>query len=231
MACGAVLVAAGRSQRMGFNKTTASLAGQMVLLWSLGVIDAVQPISGIVVVCSEENREPIRDTLRERTFRSPVDLCLGGETRADSVRNGIAALATDVDLVLIHDAARPLVTPELLRAGIERARTCGAAVAAIPVTDTIKCVDDDVVEATVERSRLVAAQTPQIFCRAWLDAAYRRLDQSGRAETFTDEAGLLEWAGYQVHVFPGCVENLKLTTPFDLAVAELILAQRNRPAS
>lgn len=229
MTCGAVVVAAGRSQRMGFNKTMAILAGRMVVLRSIDVLDSIPRISRIVVVSSLENREPLGDALRAQDCRAGVALCPGGETRAASVRNGVSSLPADVDLVLVHDAARPLITAKMVCDGIECATAHGAAVAAIPVTDTIKRIDEQhVIERTVDRSHLVAAQTPQVFRRDWLKAAYERFDQSGGEQSFTDESSLLEWAGYEVHVFPGSPENIKLTTPFDLALAESILTRRNR---
>jgi 2-C-methyl-D-erythritol 4-phosphate cytidylyltransferase len=129
--------------------------------------------------------------------------------------------------VLIHDAARPLVTPELVRRAIAAALRHGTAVAAIPVTDTIKQVaSDGRVVTTPERSTLVAAQTPQVFRLDWLREAYRRA--GAQWVTATDEAMLLERAGFPVFVFPGDPENLKLTTPLDVAIAELILERRMR---
>ncbi|WP_040667627.1 IspD/TarI family cytidylyltransferase, partial [Nitrolancea hollandica] len=152
-----------------------------------------------------------------------IAVCRGGATRQESVAAGITRLPATVDLVLIHDAARPLVTPELIRQGIAMARQHGSAVAAIPVVDTIKQVDPEGrVLATPDRATLYAAQTPQVFRRDWLAAAYKR----ARDLPVTDEASLLELAGLPVYIYPGSPENLKLTTPIDLLIAEALLSER-----
>lgn len=232
MTCGAVVVAAGRSQRMGFNKTTAVLAGRRVVFRVLDVLESVPDISTIVVVASSENRVLLEEQLSSESYRTPIRCCLGGATRHESVRNGVSEFAEAVDLVLIHDAARPFITPELIRAGIQSAGTAGAAIAAIPVTDTVKLVDDtNVITRTIDRSHLFAAQTPQVFRRDWLERAYQRLDSSPETATFTDESSLLEWAGFDVHVFAGRPENIKLTTPFDVAFAEALLNRSEQVVS
>ncbi|HVX29531.1 MAG TPA: 2-C-methyl-D-erythritol 4-phosphate cytidylyltransferase, partial [Nitrolancea sp.] len=137
---------------------------------------------------------------------------------------GVAALSPAIDLVLIHDAARPLATAVMMAEGIRLGRAAGAAVAAIPVSDTIKIVAaDGRVERTPERARLFAAQTPQVFRRDWLEASYAKLQSSPEPPSITDEASLLEWAGYPVQTFPGDPRNIKLTNPFDLTLAEALL--------
>jgi 2-C-methyl-D-erythritol 4-phosphate cytidylyltransferase len=232
MVCGAVVVAAGQSRRMGYDKTMATLAGRFVILRVLDALNLVDDVAHIVIATSPETTSTLRQALDRESFRMTVELCPGGESRAESVRNGVAALPASVDLVLIHDAARPLVIPALLERGIVEARACGAAIAAVPVTDTIKQVGDDlVVEQTLDRTCLFAAQTPQVFRRDWLAAAYRRLDASIDLGSFTDEASLLEWAGYPVRIFPGSTDNIKLTTPFDITLAEAILLRNEGRAS
>jgi 2-C-methyl-D-erythritol 4-phosphate cytidylyltransferase len=139
----------------------------------------------------------------------------------------VSALSREVDLVLIHDAARPLATADLMCEGLRFASSSGAAIAAIPVRDTIKEVaPDGVIERTPDRVRLYAAQTPQVFRRDWLEESYRKLHVAGAELAFSDEAGLLEWAGYRVSIFPGSPENIKLTYPIDLLVADAILRSR-----
>ncbi len=231
MRCGAVVVAAGQSLRMGFNKTMTELSGRLVVLRVIDVLGAVPEIDPIVMVTNDENLTELRSCLLSESYESHVCCCLGGAVRQESVRNGVEALPTSIDLVLIHDAARPLFDPVMVRRGLEAAHECGAAIAAIPVTDTIKRVDETgAIRATLDRSQLFAAQTPQIFRRDWLSHAYQQIDDSGDVAAFTDEAGLLEWAGYEVRVFPGSAENIKLTTPFDLTLAASILAQREEHA-
>jgi 2-C-methyl-D-erythritol 4-phosphate cytidylyltransferase len=231
MRCGAVIVAAGRSQRMGENKTMIPLAGRPVIVRVLDALDAVSRISAIVVVANEDNFGGLETMLGPLSYRVQSRLCLGGETRQESVRNGVNALPGNVDVVMIHDAARPLVTPDLIQNGIAAAEEFGAAIAAVPVTDTIKLVETgQTISRTLDRSQLYAAQTPQAFRRDWLQCAYARFDAEHADREFTDEAGMLEWAGFEVHVYPGSAENLKLTHPFDLMLAETVLAQRDRVA-
>ena len=141
----------------------------------------------------------------------------------DSVGAGVDALDPSCDLVLIHDAARPLVTPALVRGTIAAARAHGAAIPATPVTDTIKRIENEVVTATVDRSVLAAVQTPQVFRRDWLLEAYQALPSGTEA---TDESAVLEIAGYPVHIVPGDATNLKLTEASDAVVAEALLRDR-----
>ena len=232
MRCGAVVVAAGRSQRMGANKLMLPLAGRPVVLRVLDTLSMVPEIVATVLVTNAANLSELEFLVNEEPYGEITEFCLGGETRQESVRHGVASLPDDVDLVLIHDAARPLVTPDLIRAGIASGESFGAAIAALPVTDTIKLVESgDVIARTLARHTLHAAQTPQVFRRDWLAAAYGRLHEESAERAFTDEAALLEWAGYEVHVFPGNAENIKLTRPFDVTLAETVLAQREQVAS
>lgn len=212
---------------MGFEKTMMPLAGRPVLRHVLDRLCSVPAIAEIVVVTSPEQFDAVRTLVATLTATPSIVLCAGGATRQESVERGVSALTPSSDLVLIHDAARPLVTSVIVEAGIRCASVCGAAVAAIPVSDTIKLVAaDGLIEATPERARLYAAQTPQIFRRDWLAASYARMHAAPRDAAFTDEASLLEWAGYAVRIFPGSFENIKLTNPVDVMVAESILARR-----
>jgi 2-C-methyl-D-erythritol 4-phosphate cytidylyltransferase len=221
MPCGAVLVAAGRSARMGFDKILTLLSDRPVLAYSLELLAAMDAISEIVVVTSPDKLDRVQ---RLAGRRAHVRVCPGGETRQASVERGVAALSPAIDLVLIHDAARPLATAVMMAEGIRLGRAAGAAVAAIPVSDTIKIVAaDGRVERTPERARLFAAQTPQVFRRDWLEASYAKLQSSPEPPPITDEASLLEWAGYPVQTFPGDPRNIKLTNPFDLTLAEALL--------
>ncbi len=228
MTCSAVVPAAGRGQRLGGReKPLLPLAGRPALAWVLEALSASGVIAEIIVVASEANREAVESLCTALGLSLPVQVVIGGAERALSVRAGVEHVPDDRRYVLIHDAARPLVTPELVRRAIAAALRHGAAVAAIPVTDTIKQVaSDGRVVTTPERSTLVAAQTPQVFRLDWLREAYRRA--GAQWVTATDEAMLLERAGFPVYVFPGDPENLKLTKPLDVAIAELILERRMR---
>lgn len=225
MTCGAIIAAAGSSQRMGtVDKIMAELAGKPVVQWSLDVLLASPDISEIVIVSSQRNLDPIETLLRGMQPSKSVRACLGGPTRRDSVEVGVSALSDDVDMVLIHDAARPMLTNDLVTRGVQSARAHGAVVAAVSLADTIKRVDrGGQVMETLDRDELVAVQTPQVFQRDWLTAAYRSI--SDALPAVTDEASLLERAGFTVWTYPGRVENIKLTTPPDFVVAEVLLAR------
>jgi 2-C-methyl-D-erythritol 4-phosphate cytidylyltransferase len=211
----------------GQDKTLASVAGRVAIQWVLDAFANSDRVEELVVATSDRNRDGVRGLIESTPFIVPVRVCRGGETRLQSVLAGLGHLSPQIDLVLIHDAARVLVTPDLIQRGIVMGERYGAAVAAAPVTDTIKRVgvDDQVLE-TLDRSMLRAIQTPQVFRRDWLAAAFQKCEGTGL--DFTDEAGMLEWAGYPVRVFPGAVENLKLTTAIDFTLATALLAERGR---
>lgn len=224
MSCGAVVPAAGSGIRFGQgDKTMLQLAGRSVLEWVLHALATEGEVQHVVIAVSRINQFPVVELITRLQLPVDVTTVMGGETRMDSVRAGVDALPDTVDQVLIHDAARPLVTPDLIRDTIDAARRYGAAIPGVPVPDTIKQVDGDVVARTLPRSELVAVQTPQVFRRDWLLAAYDSLEDSSDA---TDEASILERAGYQVRVVPGDPTNIKVTTQSDVAVAEALLQMR-----
>ena len=154
----------------------------------------------------------------ERGWTKVAQVCAGGRRRQDSVAAGLAEI-TDCDWVLIHDGARPFVTPELIKRGLESAKETGAAAAAVPVTDTIKLAGDDrIVRETPPRRYLWTAQTPQVFRFALITEAYRKAKGD-----VTDDASLVERAGYKVKLYMGSYGNIKITTPDDLTLAEVIV--------
>ena len=210
----ALVVAAGRGERLGkpVPKAFANLAGRPMVEWSVATLQRVAAVTEIVVALPPGVAAP------HGTIGVP-----GGSERSHSVRAALAA-ATDGDVVVVHDAARPLVTPELVSACLEALGDADAAIAATPVTDTIKeCADGRVVR-TLDRSRLWAVQTPQVFRRA---ALQRALDQGDDAiGAATDDASLVEAMGGTVRVVPAPRDNLKVTTELDLRVAELLLGER-----
>ncbi len=216
---GAVIVAAGESRRMdGIDKVFALLGGQPVLLRVLAPFQKSARVDRIVVVASRENVEKCRQILTGNEWNKVRKVCPGGARRQDSVRAGLNELR-DCEWVIIQDAARPLVTQELIESGLEAARETGAAIAAVPVKDTIKTAGEDhIVQTTPDRSNLWAAQTPQVFRFDIIDRAYREIDTE-----VTDDASLVEQAGYKVKIYPGSYRNLKITTRDDLACAEALL--------
>ena len=221
---GAVIVAAGRSERMGgVDKLFASLSGQPLLAHVLNVFQNCPRVDEIVLVLGETNLERGKNLLTERSYPKVTDVCLGGARRQDSVLEGLRRLES-CSWVLLHDGARPCVTENLIVEGLSAAQETGAAIAAVPATDTIKIVgDSNLIESTPARETLWQAQTPQVFRRDLLLEAYKQVDSD-----VTDDAALVESLGYRVKVYRGSYDNIKVTSPRDLDIAELILRdQRN----
>ncbi len=211
----ALLVAAGSGERLGADKPKAFvvLAGKPMLHWS---VEALQAAGLPVVVATPPNAY---------TYGEGIVEVRGGATRSESVRNALAA-APPSDAVIVHDAARPLVRPELFTRCLEGLQNAEAAIAAVPVTDTIKEAGrDGVVQRTADRSRLWAIQTPQAFRREALERALNVRDEV--LQQATDDAWLVERQGGRVVIVESTPENLKVTTPHDLRVAELLLAERD----
>jgi len=219
---GAVIVAAGASQRMGgLDKVFAPLGGQPILDRVIDAFQKCRSIDQIVVVVSQYNLKTGQQLATKHEWSKVTDVCPGGERRQDSVAAGLKYL-TDCQWVVVHDGARPLVTADLIEQGLEAATETGAAIAAVPVTDTIKVAGDDlIVQGTPPRGNLWAAQTPQVFRSDIIIDAYRQ----ARYEV-TDDARLVEQLGYKVKLYPGSYGNIKITAPDDLALAE-ILWQKN----
>jgi 2-C-methyl-D-erythritol 4-phosphate cytidylyltransferase/2-C-methyl-D-erythritol 2,4-cyclodiphosphate synthase len=225
MRWGAVIVAAGRGRRMGApgNKVFLPLGGRPILAHTLAAFEACAAVEAVAVVVAPGERERAAEICAAAGCRKVTAIVEGGAERQDSVRAGLAAL--DTDGVLVHDAARPLVTPERIDACRRAAEAHGAAALAVPVKDTIKVADDEGwIVATPERRTLWAVQTPQAFVRAELAEAHRLALADGVAAT--DDAMLLERLGRRVAVVEGDYGNLKITTPEDLWLAERLLARR-----
>ena len=185
---------------------------------------AARSVALVVVVAPPTDVAQVRGLLDNVQVSADLRVIAGGTTRQESVRAGLHALPDDVDVVLVHDAARPLVPVELVEAVVAAVNSGSTAVVpALPVTDTVKRVDlDEVVVQTVDRGELRAVQTPQGFARRVLEAAY---EAAGALES-TDDAGLVERYGVPVQVIPGAEEAFKVTRPLDLVLAEALLAQR-----
>jgi 2-C-methyl-D-erythritol 4-phosphate cytidylyltransferase len=196
--------------------------GRPLLAWTLAAFKRCEAIDQVVVVASEESVERVQAFAKEWRFDKVTDVVVGAVERQGSVRAGLDA-ASQATIVTVHDAARPLVTAELISRGVSLARETGAAVCAVPSRDTLKEVDGErpIVSATLDRSKIWMAQTPQCFDRAWLAEAHARA-----TSTMTDDAALVEAAGHKVYVFEGDASNLKITTPDDLIIAEALLRER-----
>jgi 2-C-methyl-D-erythritol 4-phosphate cytidylyltransferase len=215
---GAIIVAAGSSQRMrGVDKLFAPLAGRPVLAHSVAAFVSHPSIGETVVVTSSANEEATRALVAELAPRARV--VLGGARRRDSVRAGLEALA-DCEYVVVHDAARPMVTAALIDAALEGAREVGAALCAVPITDTVKRSEPSGrVSSTVTREGLWLAQTPQAFRTDLLLRAHRTVELD-----VTDDAALIELLGEPVKLVLGSTRNLKISQPEDLALARALLA-------
>lgn len=220
---GAVVVAAGRSSRMGgADKLFAPLWGRPLLAYTLAAFQACPQVGQIALVLSQANLSPGRELACREELDKVTAICLGGERRQDSVRAGLLALSP-CDWVVVHDGARPLVTADLIQRGLAAAAATGAAVAALPIADTVKEVGDgDLVRRTLPRQGLWAVQTPQVFRYDLLLQAHQ--SASSGQEEVTDDAAMVERLGCPVRVFLGSPRNLKVTTPEDLALAEAFLS-------
>jgi len=219
----AVLVAAGRGERMGAGRAKAflPLAGRALLLRAAEAFESAPEVEAIVAVVPADEQRAARDLLAP--LRKVTAVVAGGATRQDSVRAGLEALPFAFDgIVLVHDAARALIEPALIASVVRAAAETGAAIPVLPLVDTIKRVRDGAVGETLDRSELAAAQTPQGVRRALLQEA---LDEAARKGiTVTDEAMAVEHLGRRVAAVVGSPRNLKITTPHDLRWAELLLA-------
>ena len=217
---GAVIVAAGSGVRMGgIDKVFASLSGRPIIAHTLAVFQGCDTVRGIVLVLSASNLQRGRDLVREYGFDKVGDVCPGGERRQDSVRLGLEQLPA-CDYVAVHDGPRALVTAELIERGLEVAQETGAAVPALPLSDTVKeAGPDGLVVRTLDRSRLWAVQTPQIFRCDLLLRAHREVTADA-----TDDASMLEALGVPVKLFPGLRTNIKITAPEDMEIAEALLS-------
>jgi 2-C-methyl-D-erythritol 4-phosphate cytidylyltransferase len=220
----AIIVAAGESQRMGgVDKVFAMLGGKPILSRVIDTFQKCPQIDRIVVVVNAKSIEKVRQLVKENQWSKVSDVCAGGKRRQDSVAAGLKRLK-EGGWVVIHDGARPLVTADLIERGLEAAKETGAAVAAVAVTDTIKMVGDgEIVRQTLPRRNLRAVQTPQVFRKDVINQAYRQA--SGDV---TDDASLVEQAGHKVKLYPGSYDNIKVTTPEDLTLAEILLKKYER---
>lgn len=224
----AIIVAAGGSVRMGIadSKQFIPLLGYPAIEYTLRAFEKCHFIKEIVVVCREQDKERIRLIADENGFSKVSSLVEGGASRAESVRNGIKAASSKAKYFAIHDGARPLITVEEIERVIEAAFETGAATLGVPVKDTIKIVDGyNKIESTPLRSQLRAVHTPQVFERELYQFA---LENAGdNMINFTDDCSLIEHMGGEVEVVKGSEENIKLTTPIDVVIAESILRERH----
>ncbi|WP_026100113.1 2-C-methyl-D-erythritol 4-phosphate cytidylyltransferase [Fortiea contorta] len=224
-----LIPAAGVGKRMGSdrNKLLLTVRSQPIITWTLKAADAASTISWIGIISQPADWDDLKTILAQLQLSKPVELISGGATRQESVYNGLQALPPDATRVLIHDGARCLATPNLLDSCAHAIQHCSGLIAAVPVKDTIKVVDDNgVIQSTPDRRKLWAAQTPQGFDVSLLKQCHAEGVRQGWE--VTDDAALFEKCGIEVQIVQGEETNLKVTTPQDLAIAEFILKSRER---
>lgn len=222
--CAAIVAAAGSSTRMGQDKIMLDLAGEPVIVHTLRALELCPHIHEIVVVTREELIVPISKLCADAGLTKVSKVILGGATRVHSVRLGTLEVSERAELIAIQDGARPLVTQRVLSEVIQTAAKCAAAAPAIPVKDTLKRASDGIVQETPDRSEFYAVQTPQVFEADLIRAA---LHQAVEQELpITDDCSAVERLGMKVTLTAGSEENIKITTPTDLIIAEALLAGR-----
>lgn len=212
-----IIAAGGSGNRMGQPKQLLPICGKPMLEWTVEAFKQVKEISGIVIVGAG------------RDLHLSDLVCESGPERTDSIRNGLRLVPKDCDIVLVHDGARPLITPEIIKSSIEECKKYDAVAVGVPVKDTIKQVSRDrsptcpTIEQTLNRNILWQAQTPQVFKYSLLTEAYKQA--KGNA---TDDSKLIEDLGIPVRMVMGSYENIKVTTPEDIIIAEAILCSRRQ---
>jgi len=223
--CGAVVPAAGQATRMaGQGKLFYELDGMPLIIHTLLVLNACPDIDEIVVAARSEDIVALSGFCRRYGADKVRHIVCGGDTRPQSVLNGLMALSGKAELAVIHDAARPFVTPELVSGVIALAAQCGAAALAVPPKDTVKMAAGGRVQSTVSRDAVMLAQTPQVFNVGLIKGALTKSLQQNWEDT--DDCGAVERMGMTVSLARGSYENFKVTTPEDLIFAEALIKNR-----
>ena len=222
----AIIVAAGSSQRMGFDKLLALLGDKPVLAHTIDAFERTPSVEEIILVARAERVAEFEELVRQHGFKKVRCVIAGGEQRHNSVRAGLERVNEDAIHVAVHDAARPLVTPDQIEQVFELARLHGGAALAEPITNTLKRADENcVVTGSVPRENLYAMQTPQIFARDLLNQAYGSIGAANLS--VTDEVSAVEHLGGKVVLLPNEEWNVKITYPRDLLLAQAVLARRS----
>jgi len=210
---------------MGFDKLFVAIAGKPVIAHAIRAFERAGSVDGIIVVAREDRHDEIKTIVRDENFKKVRTIIPGGKYRQDSVRAGLEHLDAAARYVAVHDAARPLVTPEQIERVFEQCRVHGAAAIADPINETVKRADTALlVTDSVDRHQLYAMQTPQIFERQLIDDAYRAVYADG--VSVTDEVSAVERLGRKVLLVLNDDFNFKITYPRDLPLAEFVLTQR-----
>ena len=225
----AIIPAAGYGKRMqsSQNKQFMQIKGKPVLAHTINIFEKCEEIAEIIVVVRSDELDVCRELVCKYGFRKIKSIVAGGAERQDSVWNGLKEVSSHCETVVVHDGARPLLLQEILVQALQESKLSPALAVGVPVKDTIKIVDNEQhVLQTPERKMLWAVQTPQIFRKDILSEAYLHAKKSGFYAT--DDAGLVEALGIKVKMVMGSYENIKITTPEDILVAELFLTRRTK---
>lgn len=224
--CSAVIVAAGASTRMGFDKLLAEVGDMPVIVRAIDAFQQAPSITEIVVVTKEDLVPEAARLCQQFQLTKVVKVIRGGENRTQSARLGTLEADRNAPLIAIHDGARPFITVQIIEDAVAQAAKSGAAAPAIPVKDTIKLAKDGVVEQTLERSRLHAVQTPQVFDASLIRAALQKALDDGAM--LTDDCAAVERLGMKVVLTAGDDRNIKITTPVDLLLGEGLVEEAPR---
>lgn len=223
----AVIPAAGSSTRMGGqNKLLMEIDEVPVLVHTLSAFQNCSSIDEIIVCCREEEIVPYGNLCKTFGIDKVTKILQGGETRTRSVLNGVMECSPDTALVAIHDGARPLVTQEVITMAVEKARETGAAAPVVNLKDSIKRVADGIIRENIDRNSIVAVQTPQVFDKDLIKAALSKAVETNA--DFTDDCCAVEAIGMNVSITEGSYENIKITTPEDILIAEALLQGRKQ---
>jgi len=223
--CSAVIVAAGSSERMGYDKLRAELLGVPVIVRTISAFENAPCIREIIVVTRSDSVADMADVCRQNGFSKVTKVICGGDTRAQSSLAGVCEVNPRAKLVAIHDGARPLVTESVITNTVVSAAEKMAVAPAVKPTDTVKITDKDgMVVETLDRERAVMMQTPQVFNADLIKGALTRAAEDGAV--ITDDCAAVEAIGMNVFVIEGDRDNIKLTTPMDMLIAEKILKDR-----
>ena len=226
----AILVAAGDSRRMGFDKLFAKIGGTPVIAHTMRAFERAGCVTDIIVVAREDRIAEIKTMVRHEHLKKVRSIIPGGKRRQDSVRIGLDQLDPATQYVAVHDAARPLITAKQIESVFDECRIHAAATLAEPISDTLKYADTEFfVSCSVDRHQLYAMQTPQMFERQLLEDAYRAVDAENAS--VTDEVSAVERLGHKIVLVPNENLNFKITYPRDLALAEFVLTQQARNAA
>lgn len=226
----AIIAAGGFGKRMNSDvpKQYLLLSGKPILAHTLAKFENALSIDKVILVVPLHEKDYVRrEIVTKYGITKVTDIVGGGKERQDSVRNGIECLERDVDIVVIHDGARPFVRTEQIDSAVRMAREKGAVTLGVPAKDTVKRVTDEgVVRDTLERDEIWLTQTPQVFTREIIEAAYKRADEGGYRAT--DDSCLVEMTGREVRMIRGSYDNIKITTKEDLILAEAIMGEQER---